>query len=100
MSNVTLATMMFAGVMVLSNTVYAGSSRTGPTYIGDRSDNPEQETYGYVLKTVENQQRLGFAGPARNVGAVTGDVEKDTVAYRPLLEIQRSGFLSFWHEQE
>ena len=99
MPNVTLAAIVLAGVMVLSSTVIAGSSRTGPTYIGDRSDNPERETYGYVV-TGESQQRLGFVGPARNVGAATGNVEKDTVAYRPLLEIQRSGFQSVWHEQE
>jgi hypothetical protein len=79
MPNVTLAAMMLTGVMVLSSSVIAGSLRTGPTYIGDRSDNPEQETYGYVVTT--DQQRLGFVGPARNIGAVTGDVEKDTVAF-------------------
>ena len=90
---------MLAGITVLSSSVIAGSSRTGPTYIGDRSDNPERETYGYVLP-VEIQQRLGFLGPARNIGAVTGDVEKDTVAYRPLLELQRSRFQSIWHEHE
>jgi len=99
MPNVTLAAIVLAGVMVLSSTVIAGSSRTGPTYIGDRSDNPERETYGYVV-TGESQQRLGFVGPARNVGAATGNVEKDTVAYRPLLEVERNAFVSFWYEQE
>src|SRR5215217_4739164 len=99
MPNFTLAAIMLAGITVLFNTAMAGSLRTGPTYIGDRSDNPERETYGYVV-TVESQQRLGFFGPARNIGAVTGDVEKDTVAYRPLLELQRSGFQSVWHEHE
>jgi hypothetical protein len=77
--------MLLAGVTVLSSTVIAGSSRNAPAYLGDRSNNPEQETYGYVV-TIENHYRLGFVGPARNVGAVTGDVEKDTVAYRPLLD--------------
>src|SRR5215208_3084380 len=99
MPNVTLAAIVLAGVMVPSSTVIAGTLRTGPAYIGDRSDNPERETYGYVV-TGESQQRLGFIGPARNVGAATGDVEKDTAAYRPLLEIRRSGFQSVWHEQE
>ena len=99
MPNLTLAAIVLAGVMVLSSTVIAGSSRTGPTYIGDRSGNPEQETYGYVV-TLESQQRLGFVGPARNVGAATGNIEKDAVAYRPLLEVERSAFVSFWYEQE
>ena len=99
MPSLTLAAIVLAAVTVLSSSVIAGSSRTGPTYIGDRSDNPERETYGYVV-TVDGQQRLGFFGPARNIGAVTGDVEKDTVAYRPLLELQRSRFQSVWHEHE
>jgi hypothetical protein len=99
MPNLTLAAIVLAGLTVLSSTVIAGSSRTGPIYIGDRSDNPERETYGYVV-TGPSQQRLGFIGPARNVGAATGNVEKDTVAYRPLLEVERSAFLSFWYEQE
>ena len=99
MPNFTLAAIMLAGVTVLFNTAMAGSLRTGPTYIGDRSDNPERETYGYVV-TGESQQRFGFIGPARNIGAVTGDVEKDTVAYRPLLEVERRAFISFWYEQE
>lgn len=55
-----------------------------PTYIGDRSANPEQETYGYVV-TVKTQRLLGFTGPARKVGPITGDAEKDTIAYRPLI---------------
>ena len=99
MSNLTFAAMMLAGVTVLSSTAIAGSSRIGPMHIGDRSANPEHETYGYVV-TTESQQRLAFVGPARNVGAVTGDVEKDTVAYRPLLEVQRNGSSSFWIARE
>jgi hypothetical protein len=99
MSNLTFAAMMLAGVTVLSSTAIAGSSRIGPMYIGDRSANPEHETYGYVV-TTQSQQRLGYVGPARNVGAVTGDVEKDTVAYRPLLEIQRNGSSSLWIARE
>ena len=98
MPNLTLAAIVLVGVTVLSSAVIAGSSRSGPTYIGDRSDNPEQETYGYVVRTVESQQPLGFVGPARNVGAVTGNVEKDTVAFQSLLAVQRSGFRSVWHE--
>ena len=47
----TLATIVLAGVTVLSSTAMAGSSTIGPTYIGDRSANPEQETYGYVVTT-------------------------------------------------
>jgi hypothetical protein len=99
MPNLTRAAIMLAGVMVLSSIAVAGSSRTGPTYIGERSDNPEQETYGYVVMG-ESQRRLGFIGPARRVGAATGNAEKDTVAYRPLLEVERNALVSFWYEQE
>jgi hypothetical protein len=87
MPNFTLAAVVFAGATVLSSTVIAGSSQTRPIYIGDRSANSEQETYGYVV-AAETPQRLGFVGPARKVGAATGNVEKDTIAYRPILEIE------------
>ena len=49
MPNFTLAAIMLAGVTVLSSTVMAGSSRTGPTYVveiqrsGFQSVWPEQE---------------------------------------------------------
>jgi hypothetical protein len=99
MSYLTSAAIVLAGVTVLSSTVIAGSSRTVPIYIGEWSDNPERETYGYVI-TGASHERLGFVGPARNVGAATGNLEKDTVAYRPLLEVERSASLLFCYEQE
>ena len=34
---------------------------TGPSYIGSRSANPEQETYGYLVTGV-SQQQLAFVG--------------------------------------
>ena len=86
----TLATIVLAGVTVLSSTAVAGSSTIDPTYIGDRSANPEQETYGYVVTTQSEHLLLGFVGPAGNVGPATGDAEKDTIGYRPLLGVQSS----------
>jgi hypothetical protein len=83
----TLATIVLASVTVLSSTAVAGSSTVDPTYIGDRSANPEQETYGYVVTTRSERLLLGFVGPAENVGPVTGDAEKDTIGYRPLLGV-------------
>jgi hypothetical protein len=99
MPNLTFPVVVLAGIAVLSSTVIAGSSRIGPMFIGDRSANSEQETYGYVV-AVESQQRLRFAGPARKVGAATGNVEKDTIAYRLLLANESSALLSSSDEQE
>jgi hypothetical protein len=87
----TLATIVLAGITALSSTAVAGPSTMGPTYIGARSANPEQETYGYVVTTQSGHLLLGFVGPAGNVGPVTGDAEKDTIGYRPLLGVRRSG---------
>jgi hypothetical protein len=42
-----------------------------------------------------SEQLLGFGGPARTVGIVTGNPEKDTIAYRPLLAVQANGLWSF-----
>ena len=86
-----LAAIVLAGITVLSSTAMAGPSTIDPTYIGTRSANPEQETYGYVVTTQSECLRLGFVGPAGNVGPVTGDAEKDTIGYRPLLGVERSG---------
>ncbi|MGL4962950.1 MAG: hypothetical protein ACRC67_17090 [Inquilinus sp.] len=55
-----------------------------PRYVGERSSNPEQETYAWVVTGV-GDHILVFSGPARTVGTVTGDPEKDTVAYKPFL---------------
>jgi hypothetical protein len=77
----------------------AGSLLVEPIYIGDRSVNPEQETYGYLVKT-EHAHPLAFMGPARNIGPVTGIAEKDTIAYEPLLGVQKNGLWSFWLARE
>jgi hypothetical protein len=97
MEKLVLANILLAGITILSSTAIAGSL-IGPTYIGDRSGNPEQETYGYLIKP-ESARPLAFIGPARNIGPVTGDAEKDTIAYRPLLGVQRNGLWSFWLER-
>ena len=94
MTKLTFATIVLAGITVLSSTALADSSMVGPTYIGDRSANPEQETFAYVVKT-ESYRPLAFVGPARNIGPVTGDAERDTIAYRPLFGVQRDGLWSF-----
>jgi hypothetical protein len=65
-----------------------------PQYLGDRSNNPEQETYAAVLTEVGGFV-LAFIGPARNVGSVTGDQEKDTVAFVPFLAVPRDERWSF-----
>lgn len=78
------------GALLLPAAAPANVSIVGPTYIGMRSANPEQETYGYRIIGV-SEQLLAFVGPARNIGVVTGDDEKDTVAYRPLLGTKVDG---------
>jgi hypothetical protein len=99
MVKLTLAKIVFAGMTIVSSTAMAGSLMVEPIYIGDRSVNPEQETYGYLVKT-ESAHPLAFLGPARNIGPVTGNAERDTIAYRPLLGVQRNGLWSFWLARE
>lgn len=74
----------FAGATLLSA---AASADPLKGYIGDRSPDPEKETYAYLEWTTESEHLLGFVGPARYVGPVTGDAEKDTFAYRPVFAI-------------
>ena len=54
-----------------------------PAYTSSRSANPEQETYAYAA-SAGTGQLIRFVRPASNIGTVTGDLEKDTVAYHPL----------------
>lgn len=97
MAKLTSASTLLAGIMILSSAAIAGSP-IGPTYIGDRSGNPEQETYGCLIEP-ESVRPLAFISPARNIGPVTGDAERDTFGYRALLGTQRDGLWSFWLER-
>lgn len=94
MAKLTLAMSVLAGVTALCGAAVADSSMVGPTYIGDRTADPEDETFAYLVKT-ESDHPIAFIGPARNIGPVTGDAERDTIAYRPLLGVQRDGLWSF-----
>ena len=94
MAKLTFAMSMLAGVTALCGAAVADSSMVGPTYIGDRAADPEDETFAYLVKT-ESDRPLAFIGPARNIGPVTGDAERDTIAYRPLFGVQRDGLWSF-----
>ena len=94
MAKLRLAMNVLAGVIALCGAAVADSSMVGPTYIGDRAADPEDETFAYLVKT-EGDRPLAFIGPARNIGPVTGDAERDTMAYRPLLGVQRDGLWSF-----
>jgi hypothetical protein len=94
MAKLTLTMSVLAGVTMLCGAALADSSMAGPAYIGDRATDPEDETFGYLAGT-EGDRLLAFIGPARNVGPVTGDVEKDTIAYQPLLGMQKGGLWSF-----
>lgn len=81
----TAPVILLAGAMGLSSAAIACPSLIGPAYIGERSADPEQETYGYVVRSGASRL-LGYAAPARHVGSVSGDIEKDTFAYRALIE--------------
>lgn len=94
MVKLTFAISVLAGAIAPCGTALADSSMVGPAYIGYRAADPEDETFGYLVKT-EVDRPLAFIGPARNVGAVTGDAEKDTIAYRPLVGVQSDGLWSF-----
>jgi|GEM_PF-6172725 len=98
MAKLTLANTLLAGTTILSSMAMAGSL-PGPTYIGERWANPEHETYGYVMQP-ESARPLAFMGPARTIGPDTGDEERNTIAYRPLLGVQAEGRWSFWFEHE
>src|SRR5262245_34605239 len=71
------------GLSLLATSALANEFATNPTYLGRRSNNPEQETYGIPVDDVSLGRTLAFVGPAHSVGSVTGDPEKDTVAYTP-----------------
>ncbi|KQZ20796.1 hypothetical protein ASD50_21655 [Mesorhizobium sp. Root552] len=90
-----MAMSVLVGVTALCSAAAAASSMVGPTYIGDRAADPEDETFAYLVKPEERVHPNAFIGPARNFGPVTGDAEKDTIGYLPLLAVQRDGFWSF-----
>ncbi len=94
MAKLTFAMSVLAGVTALCGAAAADSSMVGPTHIGDRAADPEDETFAYLVKT-EGDRPLAFIGPARNIGPVTGDAERDTIGYRRLLGVQRDGLWSF-----
>lgn len=99
MVKLTLAKIAVAGLTTISGTAMAGQPMIGPLYVGVRSANPEQETFGYVVKT-QSAPLLAFIGPAQDIGPVTGNAERDTIAYRPLLGMGRNGLWSFWLARE
>lgn len=74
----------FLGFSLLATSALADELVANPTYLGIRSNNPEQETYATRVDSATFARTLAFIGPARSVGPVTGDPEKDTLAYRPL----------------
>lgn len=75
----------FLAFALLATSALADDLVANPTYLGVRSNNPEQETYGTRIDAAKFTRILAFIGPARSVGPVTGEPEKDTVAYTPLL---------------
>jgi hypothetical protein len=75
----------FLGFSLLATSALADELVTNPTYLGVRSNNPEQETYASPIDSATLANTLAFIGPARSIGPVTGEPEKDTVAYTPLL---------------
>jgi hypothetical protein len=95
MAKLTLAMSALAGATALYGDAVADSFTVGPTYIGSRAADPEDETFAYLVKTEERNRPVAFIGPARNIGPVTGEPEKDTIGYRPLLAVQRDGLWTF-----
>jgi hypothetical protein len=75
---------LLASAIFLSGVAVASASSGALAYLGARSINQEQETFGYS-GTAPTVELVGFMGPARYVGTVTGNAEKDTLAYRPLI---------------
>jgi hypothetical protein len=77
-----VATVLVAGQLSLLTAVASAE----PAYVGSRYANPEAETFGAVTSP-RRPLAIAFIGPARDVGAVTGDPEKDTVSLRPVIII-------------
>src|SRR5262245_17728956 len=73
--------------------VTAAPALADPAYIGQRSANPEHETFADPSGESAGSE-VGFVGPARNVGAITGDQEKDTFAYRAITGAPESAALA------
>lgn len=94
MKTLVSAISVFAGATVLCCAALAGSPAVGPSYIGDRAVDPEDETFAYLVE-IKSDRPLAFLGPAQTVGPVTGDPERDTIGYRPLLGVQKDGRWSF-----
>jgi hypothetical protein len=76
---------VFLGFSLLATSALADELVANPTYLGGRFANPEQETYGSPADSARFARTLAFIGPARSVGPVSGEPEKDTVGYIPLL---------------
>ena len=92
-SKLCLTTIACLSIALPSTTVFAGSLMADPVYFGARSVNPEKETYAYPGH-VEKGERICFIGPARIVGPLARDAEKDTIAYQALLVGQEASLRS------
>lgn len=78
-------TTLCLGFSLLATSALADELAASPTYLGDRSINPEQETYAIRVDSAIFARTMAFIGPVRSVGPATGDPEKDTFAYTPLI---------------
>jgi hypothetical protein len=75
---------LLLGFSVFATSAIADGPFASPAYLGVRSSNPEQETYGTPVEGAGFARPSAFLGPARTIGAVTGEPEKDTFAYSSL----------------
>jgi hypothetical protein len=55
-----------------------------PVYIGPKTGNHEKDTVAF-RRSGDESRLLAFIGPARQVGTDTGEPEKDTWGYQPLV---------------
>lgn len=77
-------TRLFSVAMVASQlSLISAIAIADPVYVGERFSNPESETFGDVV-TPALPTPILFVGPAAGVGEVTGDPEKDTVAFQAI----------------
>jgi hypothetical protein len=75
---------MLAAIVATAMPAIGDEALTHPDYFGERSNNPEQETFA-IPANEDGVRVTAFFGPTRTFGVVTGDVEKDTVAYRTIV---------------
>ena len=82
----------------LPSAAIAETAAQKPVYIGKRSANPEQETFGFLSRAAW-WGHIGFPGAGPNISACGPAMkEKDTFAYEPIvIEVEKTAAIASVH---